>query len=421
MILDMKKATIYCMQEDQTQLLKKLQQFGWFMPEERGAQSNEASETKARLARAQRVYNKSTEFRAKKGFLTSRTEAQADEILDSPQGSEELVCQVETLMEQRQGLREEEKRIRDRMAALLSWKDLEISVDSMHGNLYTAYITGFARESLLPRLVEQLGDDVTITTAGQRQDKYALVCVCSRNDLDKTMTTLRENGFEPEAIPLQTGYVREELDRVDARLTDNQNRQAENLKTLKKLCENETQMEKLLESETAAYAREEIGVEKTVHTVCIRGWVPVNRAKGLVRTVRSVSESTAVTLEDPAEGEEPPTCTQNSRFVKPFEAITNMFAIPSYGKIDPNPVMSVWYWLIFGMMMADAGYGLILLVFGFLFKKMKKPKGNAASLVDIFIYGSFSTMIFGVLFGSYFGETWHPILFSPMQIGRAHV
>ena len=53
MILDMKKATIYCMQEDQEQLLKKLQQFGWFMPEERGAQSSEASETKARLARAQ--------------------------------------------------------------------------------------------------------------------------------------------------------------------------------------------------------------------------------------------------------------------------------------------------------------------------------------------------------------------------------
>ena len=49
MILDMKKATIYCMQEDQTQLLKKLQQFGWFMPEERGAQSNEASETRRGL------------------------------------------------------------------------------------------------------------------------------------------------------------------------------------------------------------------------------------------------------------------------------------------------------------------------------------------------------------------------------------
>ena len=414
MILDMKKATIYCMQEDQEQLLKKLQQFGWFMPEERGAQSSEASETKARLARAQRVYNQSNAFRKKKGFLASRTTAGEEELLQRPLESEELVRNVEKLLEERQSLQEEEKRIRDRLAALDAWKGLDVSAESMRANLYTAYITGFAKETQLPRLVEKLGDDVTITTAGQRGDNYSLVCVCSRDDLDSVMQTLRENGFEPENIPVRSGYLADEIASVQEQLRTCTEKQQTVQAKLEELCAHDAEMEKLLESESAAYAREEIGLEKTLHTVCLRGWVPENHAKGLLRAVHSASENAIVTLDDPAEDEEVPTCTQNNRFVKPFEAITDMFAIPNYGKLDPNPVMSVWYWLIFGMMMADAGYGLILLVFGFLFKKLKKPTGAMGSIVDIFLYGSFSTMIFGILFGSYFGETFHPILFSPM-------
>lgn len=67
---------------------------------------------------------------------------------------------------------------------------------------------------------------------------------------------------------------------------------------------------------------------------------------------------------------------KNNKFVAPFETITNMFSIPSHKDIDPNPVMSIWFWLIFGIAMGDIGYGLILLIGGFLFLKLKRPKGQ---------------------------------------------
>jgi V/A-type H+-transporting ATPase subunit I len=77
--------------------------------------------------------------------------------------------------------------------------------------------------------------------------------------------------------------------------------------------------------------------------------------------------------------------------------------------------MSIWYWLIFGMMMGDVGYGVVMVVlFALMIKKMR-PKGNALRLFRVLMYSGVSTILWGILFGSYFGVSWNPILMSPME------
>ena len=92
-----------------------------------------------------------------------------------------------------------------------------------------------------------------------------------------------------------------------------------------------------------------------------------------------------------------------------------MFSRPQNGELDPNPVMAPWYWIIFGLMMGDAGYGLMMLAGLWAFKKLKKPRGDMAKLVNVLFFSSFTTIFWGIVFGSYFGATWHPLLFAPLD------
>lgn len=106
---------------------------------------------------------------------------------------------------------------------------------------------------------------------------------------------------------------------------------------------------------------------------------------------------------------------ENSKTVRQFEGITNMFSVPNYHEGDPNGIMAPWYWLIFGMMMGDVGYGAMMVVLILLVKKFMKLGEEGVKLMNVMLYSSITTMLCGVVFGSYFGETWHPLLFSPME------
>ena len=93
-----------------------------------------------------------------------------------------------------------------------------------------------------------------------------------------------------------------------------------------------------------------------------------------------------------------------------------MYEVPNYKEVDPNPMMSIWFWFIFGMMMGDVGYGVVMLIGGILFLKLKKPKGMLKQIGKIITYSSIPTLLFGVLYGSYFGFGWfEPVFVNPVK------
>ncbi len=100
----------------------------------------------------------------------------------------------------------------------------------------------------------------------------------------------------------------------------------------------------------------------TANTVYIEGWVRSDRIERFTESVKKGAEVYDLEFSDPAPDDVVPTYTKNNKFVSPFESITDMFSKPNSKELDPNPVMSVWYWILFGMMMADAGYGLLMII-----------------------------------------------------------
>ena len=148
----------------------------------------------------------------------------------------------------------------------------------------------------------------------------------------------------------------------------------------------------------------------------LTAWVPAHMEEG---TEKALADSGAVyysLYEDPLPDEKYPTLAKNNAVVTPYESITNMYSAPSPREIDPNPFVAFFYFILFGLMVSDAAYGLILALGGFGLYALKKPRKGEGQLLLIIGMGGISTFIWGVMFGGYFGESFFkPVMFNPMN------
>ena len=139
----------------------------------------------------------------------------------------------------------------------------------------------------------------------------------------------------------------------------------------------------------------------TESTFILEGWFPSDAEVG----VKKIEDMFTVVAEirQPLEEEIVPTLTRNNSFVRPYEDITNMYSIPNQKEIDPNPFMAFFYFMFFGIMVSDAGYGIILALITFFIYMKAKPRKGEGKIILIIFWGGISTIIWGIMFGGWFG------------------
>lgn len=148
----------------------------------------------------------------------------------------------------------------------------------------------------------------------------------------------------------------------------------------------------------------------------LEGWIPKEKADDIVAEIKSKTDNVVIYLNEPAADEIPPTLLDNPKLVKPFESITNMYSTPSYREKDPNGVMAIFFFIIFGMMTADAGYGLVLALACTFVVRFTRMERGIKNLAGVFALGGISTVVWGVLFGSWFGlSILPPLWFNPLE------
>lgn len=135
----------------------------------------------------------------------------------------------------------------------------------------------------------------------------------------------------------------------------------------------------------------------------LEGWVPAKNADELNKALEESPLALSFVIRDPIDGEVVPTYCENNEVVSPYESVTNMFSSPAYKEIDPNPFVAFFFFMFYGMMLSDAGYGLILTILTGIVLLITKPKKGQSNLIKIVFMGGISTIIWGFLFGSYFG------------------
>jgi V/A-type H+-transporting ATPase subunit I len=156
------------------------------------------------------------------------------------------------------------------------------------------------------------------------------------------------------------------------------------------------------------------------HSLMIQGWVPKGKEANLEQKLASITSNMYFSAEEVGEHEPAPIQLKNKGPVKPFEFFLRLYSLPSYKEMDPTFLIFLTYPIIFGIMMGDIGYGLVLFLgFAFIKYKMKKMR----SVASVLMISSLASILFGFVFGEFFGFeeiggiTLHPMIARAEGLG----
>lgn len=138
------------------------------------------------------------------------------------------------------------------------------------------------------------------------------------------------------------------------------------------------------------------------------GWVPTESYDAFVKAVEAktngrvyISEE-EVHLHDEKDIAKVPVEHKNIKPARSLEWVVDLYARPKYTEIDPSAILMISFPLIYGMILGDIGYALVLMTLGLLAKKFIKING-IDGLLNVLIYCQISSLIFGILYGEFMG------------------
>lgn len=154
-------------------------------------------------------------------------------------------------------------------------------------------------------------------------------------------------------------------------------------------------------------------------TFLLQAYVPKGGEEVVKSSIEKISDAIYFEFSTPSPDEMPPTYLKNNGVIKNFEAITNMYSPPNCKEFDPNTVMAFFYSVFLGFIMADVGYGLsMILGGGYIWLKSLKKESMMGKLGGVFCIGGIFTVIWGVLFNSFFGFAALPFKVMPDLQGK---
>lgn len=406
MIIPMKKAQIVVLKENRDKLLESLQKSEVLMlisssEKEVKADLSFESETLKRAEESLKIING---FREKPKFVREEFIVDFDTFKSSNPRRIELLDLIESTNSRISELKQENDALKSEISFYKPWEALDLKLSGLDEPKYARVHTGFVLNQNLTAFTEylsSLGGDYKILSSSSRES--ALIFACFIDDDKVLMDYVKVLTFTETIFPridyTPVEIINEKLDVLDRNLKEIEKLNAD----LKVYSDEVNEILLLADKIQSDIELKTAPVEETYSAAFLVGWVRSDQIEKLEKAIKKVTSDYDLDISDPEEGDVVPTATKNSKFVSAFEPITNMFSIPSVNDVDPNPVMGFWYWMIFGMMMGDAGYGLAMVIFLWILIKATRPKGGTYKIYKMLYYGGFATILWGVLFNSYFG------------------
>lgn len=295
-----------------------------------------------------------------------------------------------------------------RMEMLKPWQRLDVS-QQFSGTKRTAGFVGivpkeWTEAELSAAIAEKAPDKIfSLEIISSSTEQTGIFLICPKADADEISKALREKGFtRPPSATTKTPSVK--IEELIAKI-EALDKQDEELKAkLLELSESVEDIELVSDyfMSRADKYRALANIDHSKRTFIIKGYIATEKVESLKVELEAKFLS-AVTFEK-ADGEEVPVAIKNNAFTAPAAGLTELYSMPSKADIDPTPIMSFFYYFFFGMMLSDAGYGLLLALGAWLLIKKCKPEKSMENTLRLFIYCGISTVIWGIIFGSFFGD-----------------
>ena len=419
-IVKMKRLRVIAMASCREELLRQLQRLGCVEirePESAGAdwsgllerERSRLAETRAALADVNAALSAVKKYAdVREGLFPQRQAVTQTEFLSGTAADRARAAsaRVSELVQTASQLQAEEGRLLAKQASLVPWKGLDMPLE-LTGTVHTAFLPGVCPAAAdLGALRQALGETACelLEISTDKQQRYCLL-VCHRAEEAQALDILRTRGFSAVSFQGLTGTPAENLRRLEGELQGNRGRQAETADALRKSGADWDTLRLYadrLRSDTALEeGNENLLTDGT--NLFFEGWAPADRLQGVGALLDHLG--CAWEAEDPKADEYPdvPVRLRNNWFSRPLNMVTDMYALPVYGSLDPNPLMAPFFILFYGIMMADMGYGLLMLAMG-LFLWKKKVRGTMDYMGGLLVLCGISTFVVGALTGGFFGD-----------------
>ncbi len=283
--------------------------------------------------------------------------------------------------------------------------DIPISIENTDSTaIFKGIVPSSETHNSLNELFDQKQLDAVCTLASAGDNCNHIIVFSHKDCAESVLSTLSSIGFSKLSFKDYHDNAKNCAEYIEKKITQCENRLSELQKSLVSIIKHENELK--LAYDYLVSKEEQLSLQQklfsTDSTCILVGYVPAYKTKSLI-TLLSKWDC-CYELSEPGENDDVPTCMVNNRFATPFESVISLYSLPSYKGFDPTFIMSIFYFIIFGMIMQDVGYGLVLLLGCKALSKLMHAKGNMKKMLDMFALCGISTIICGILFGGYFGD-----------------
>ena len=348
---------------------------------------------------------------AKEKFLSPKPSLEEADLFDQAQadkarqGAEE----VNNAFRRVNTIHSEQTKLLAQKAQLEPWKAMDLPLDAQStpqvtvqmGTLPTGSDFDAAQGAALA--AGELSELTRISA--DRNAQYCLL-VCHASQSEAVLSALKDLGWSRASLKEWSGTAADNLQRLDGELAALDKELSETEEKLSGMGDLRPALRRLYDRAEADVRREESRQRllDTSQTFYLQGWLPKER-RGAVQEALAPFP-TAWELTEPAPEEYPtvPVKLKNNWLTRPLNMVTEMYSLPAYGSLDPNPLMAPFFILFYGIMMADMGYGLVMMLASLVVLKKKQPGGTMGHLFGLLGLCGASTFVFGALTGGFFGD-----------------
>ncbi|MBY0755168.1 V-type ATP synthase subunit I [Clostridium sardiniense] len=303
-------------------------------------------------------------------------------------------------------LENEKTKLEGVIESLKPLEGLDVSFEELK-SIKTPYFLGSVSKQYENELMSSLSDYYVETISVNSDDIFLLV-LAYKDNKDQVEDILRGfgfSGFKTEQKDTPIRIIHESMDRIE-KIESEKFFIKEELSILE---EEAKTLELAFEYYSNVYQRKTVKTHflKTDKVSLIQGWIAISDNEDFKKIVKdTLGEDYYLGFEDvkSEEIDDVPIRLQNNDLNKSFENITEMYSMPKYDEIDPTPLLTPFFLIFFGMMVADVGYGLLVLIGSIVALKVLKLDKGQRQFAKFFFYLSFPTILFGFIYGAFFGD-----------------
>ena len=348
---------------------------------------------------------------AKKPLLSAKPETDSEAILDDstlPQ-TMELAEGIIGRDERIRRITAEESRMRGQIESLSPWLSLDYPLECagtercsvVLGGIPAAIDVGSAEAAL-----NAAAEEAELVLVNSDKDQHYLVLICLKEELSAALDSLREFSFAAASLGGMNGTAKECTERMESELAG---LAEEKLRLTGEICDQGVHREELelaadrLNAKIACAEAEDrmYGMESTV---VLQGWALAKKVPELEECLKKYDCAWELSDPEPDEYPDVPVKLTNNKITNGLNMVTNMYSLPAYDGVDPNPLMAPFFILFYGLMMADMGYGLLMIIAAVVAMKKIRPRAGTLSFCQLLLWAGISTFIMGALTGGFFGD-----------------